>query len=226
MILSQEAKTYLANRGATAHRWLLWIEAKNRITGAMEHVGFWNGADDRVFEVAGVDRTYIGIGDLLKIPSVTDQPGPIVRLQQVDLMGISDQLELAILQYDTRQAPVEIHLALFDPETLNLVTIEQVHTGWLDKAPAKFGGLRGTSGIRASIASISRLLTRPLYLKKSDAAQSRRLVNGEPDRFRRYGSVSGSVATWWGEKRAVSTPPNTTVNGPSFGDLLGFSSAD
>lgn len=212
MILSEDAVAYLAGRGAIAHRWLFWIQAKNRFTGATEAVGFWNGADDRSFEIDGVQRVYIGLGDLLKVPSITHQPGPVVRLQSIDLMGISDQLEQAILQYDSRQAPVELHLALFDPETMNLVSIEGAGRGWLDKAPARFGGIRSPSGIRAVVASVSRLLTKTLSLKKSDANQRRRSVGDVEDRFRKYGSISAAVSVWWGEERRVPIEPNSEVN--------------
>jgi len=216
MQLSDAGLAYLAQRDDTVHRWLVWIEAKNRQTGLAEHVGFWSGADDRTFTIEGVERPYIGIGKLLRIASITHQPGPVVRLQAVELLGFSDQIEQAITQYDSRQARADYHLALFDPETMNLVSIEKAGRGWLDKAPVRFGGVRAPSGVRATIASVSRLLTKGLPHKKSNEAQKRRLANGSPDAFRKYGSISGAVPVWWGEQKSVpveaSTPAEPSIS--------------
>ena len=57
--------TQLQARDGLRPRLLVWIIARNRTTGAPEPVGFWNGADDQVITVGGVDRTYHGAGGLL-----------------------------------------------------------------------------------------------------------------------------------------------------------------
>jgi hypothetical protein len=212
MNLSPEGLAYFANRGAIVFRWLVWLKVKNKETGLVEEAGFWSGGDDRAFEIDGVSRADIGIGDLLKIPSITHQPGPVVRMQSIELKGISPQLENVLLKYDARLAPVELHLAVFDPETMNLVSIEDAGKGELDTAPAKFGGIRGAAGIRATMASLSRQMTRYLSNKKSNAMQSQIILqDGRPDAFRKYGAVSGAVEVWWGEVKRKPVEPVTTV---------------
>ena len=203
MRFSEASIAYLAQRERVVFRWLLWISAKDRGTGLPVDVGFWSGADDRTFVASGQPRPYTGIGELLSVPSLTFEPGPVVRIQTLELKAFSQELEDVISLYDARQAKTELHLALFDAETMNLVSVERALRGRLDSAPARIGRLGSPSGLRLQIASAARLMTLNLPQKKSDALQSKRQVNGAPDRFRKYASVSGAVTVWWGEQRAV-----------------------
>jgi hypothetical protein len=203
MRFSEASIAYLARREKVVFRWLLWISAKDRVTGLPVNVGFWSGADDRTFVASGQSRPYTGIGELLSVPSLTFEPGPVVRIQTLELKAFSQELEDVISLYDARQAKTELHLALFDAETMNLVSVERALRGRLDGAPARIGRLGSPSGLRLQIASAARLMTLNLPHKKSDAIQSKRQVNGVSDGFRKYASVSGAVTVWWGEQRVV-----------------------
>lgn len=189
------------DRSGIAPYWLLWISARNRTSGATEATGFWTGADDRTFTVDGQARDYFGAGGLAQIGPITYEAGRQVRMQQVSLAITTPEVEQAIRSYDPRLAPAELHLALFDPDTMALVSITRTFSGWVDEAPIRDGAM--SDGIAGSVcevtlASSSRQATRTLATKKSDSAQQRR----SGDRGRRWSDISGSVPVWWGEVRS------------------------
>ena len=99
--------------------------------------------------------------------------------------------------YDTRQAPVELHLVMLDP--LGAVTsVERAFKGVMDRFEINEGPLddAGNSTVTCDVELVSdaRLLTRTLSLKQSDASQRVRNPN---DRFRQYSDVSGGVLVNW-----------------------------
>lgn len=198
MQLSSAAIAHLAQRRGVAVRWLFWVEAKDRTTGDIVPLGLWNGSDHREFTVNGVPRTYYGAGSLVQVQPLTYETGPVVRIQTVEFAPISPEVEQMLRGYDARLAPVELHLANFDPQTMELISIDRAFRGVLDKAPIPTPEIGNSSRIVAELASTARRMTRTVTAKKSDEAQKRRAG----DRFRRYADVSGSVTVWWGEARA------------------------
>lgn len=187
----------VVNNGALSVDVLLWIEAVNRDTQLPETMGLWTGADNQTFTIDGQQREYFGAGAVLDVPSIISITGFNVQTQSASLAILTPEVEQLILGYDARQAPVEIHIARFDPETNVLLGTDRVFRGWLDKAPISSGQKGGTAGLGISLASNGRVLTRKSNLKKSD--ESQRLRNG--DRFFRYADVSGSVKVYWNMER-------------------------
>jgi len=137
------------------------------------------------------------------------QTGLVVRMQRLTLSPLSPEVAQMLRGYDPRLAPVEIHRALFYPESRELVAEpRRVFKGWIDQAPITTPAIGGAAMAEVSLASAARALTIPLAAKKSDETQRRR----GGDRFRRYADVSGQVEVWWGEARANPTPtPPATV---------------
>lgn len=204
----------VVSRGAIATEVLFWIEARNRSTGALETMGLWTGMDVRTFTVEGTARQYSGAGAVLDVPAIQSQAGLSIQMQSAALNILTPEVEQLIRGYDARQAPVEVHLALFDPDTNALLSISRVFKGWLDQAPIKDGAKGGTSSLSASLASNARILTRTVPLRVSEAGHRRAYPN---DRWFRYIDVSGSVPVWWGQKKrgggggksSSNTGPNT-----------------
>lgn len=184
-------------RGPVVAEALIWFEAKNRETSEMETIGLWTGMRNASFMVDLVSRDYIGAGGLLEIDPIVSQAGLVVQSQTATLSGVAPEVELLIRGYDARQAPVEIHAARFDPDTNNLLGIDLVFSGWLDKAPVRTGRRGGKATVTATLVSSARELTRTLPIKRSDATQQ--LQSG--DRFLQYSDVSGSVEIFWGMAR-------------------------
>jgi hypothetical protein len=190
----------LASLSGVSVRNLVWIEAKNRISGAAEVLGLWNGEDVRAFTVDGVSRNYSGAGSLLSVSEISGGVGLDVRMHVVTLSKIPPQVALLIHGYDSRLAPIEVHQVHFD--TVKGVVIGdpiRILKGWVEELPVPTPSEGGSENISLTIASASRALTKTLTVKKSDEAQ--RQISST-DRGREYASVSGSVGVFWGVKNS------------------------
>ena len=196
------------SRGPVSHDILIWITARHRSTGLAETMGLWTGSEDIALSIDGDTRTYHGAGQLLDVPPLKSRVGLTVQMQSLGLAATSPEVEAAIRLYDSRLAPVEIHVARFDPETNTLLGVDRVYKGSIDKAPiltpAKNGG---NGGVTLSLASGARRLTRSLTVKRSDESQRRR----SDDRFFRFADVAGKVERFWGTRRVSGGGSGSSV---------------
>ncbi|WP_323041583.1 hypothetical protein [Gemmobacter sp.] len=193
---SPATSAYMSARGPIHAHALVWIVARNRTTGAAESIGFWTGDDHASFVIAGSARTYYGAGTTLGVDPIRRGTGLQVRTQRATLSGLSPETQLALRGYDARHARVEIHRAIFDPLTLELVDEpHRLFRGYIDRlkivTPAK--GERGSAEVE--LASAARALTTPLSRKRSDASL---LARAPTDKFRQYASQADAVETSWG----------------------------
>ncbi|GGL91572.1 hypothetical protein GCM10011534_12190 [Pseudooceanicola nanhaiensis] len=215
MLLDPSTEAFLAGRPDIRARWLIWIEAKNRLTGAEQTQGFWTGDDDATFTIGGQSRDYFGAGGFIALRELPYEAGTIVQMQRLSMGPVTEEVKQALRTYEPRLAPVEVHLALFDPITNALVGTPRAFTGWIDDLVFREAALEnGSSGYQCdlTLASSSREGTRTLPLKKSDSAQQER----SGDRGRRYAAVAGSIPVWWGEQRHVpAAPVAATPNKPA-----------
>jgi hypothetical protein len=191
-------QTYFASRSGIVAHALIWIVAKDRVTGVDTALGLWSGDQDAIFTIGGVARPYLGAGEIVGVEDIQRETGLQVRNHTLSLSGIAPGVEAATRAYDARLAPVEIHRALFDPVTNALVAEpHRMFKGWCDDLQFDTGAIGGATTAEMMVVSSARMLTRTLGTKKSD--ESQRLRSG--DRFRRYAAVTGRVGVWWGEKR-------------------------
>lgn len=193
---------HIRARQGVRPRLLIWVAAKNRTTGATELAGFWSGDDDASFTIGGEVRTYHGAGALLGMDDLTIEIGLTVRRISVWLATAAPEVLSAVMGYDLRLAPAEIHRVLTDPLTHQAVAQpHRIWKGWIDGAP-RVTPAKGLSGgrITLQIASASMALTRTLTARYSDEAMRKR----GGDRLFRYADVSGKVPIFWGEKKVTS----------------------
>lgn len=193
----------LQARAGLVARVLFWVRAKNRDTGVEEAMGLWTGADATDFDIDGESRKYYGAGALLGVEPIVMQTGLTVRMHRVSLSPLAPEVAQLLRGYEPRMAPVEIHRALLDPDSHDLVAPpHRVFRGWIDELKITTPAQGGRAKAEVTLASASRALTRTLSLKKSDESQRRRA----DDRFNRYADVSGNVDIFWGEKRLSEKP--------------------
>jgi len=191
--------SYLSTQIDIVAHGLLWVKARNRDTDETEDLGLWSGDDHQEFVIGGETRLYYGAGNLLNLDEITSQVGLTVRMQRFSLNALTPEVQQLLRGYDPRLAPIELHRALYWPETMNLVAEpHRLFKGYVDEAPISTPPKGGQAKAELVSGSSARSLTIPLALKKSD--QTQRLRGG--DRFRRYIDVSSQVDVWWGEKRA------------------------
>lgn len=192
---SPTTAAYFATRAGFIGHVLIWFQAKNRATLATEAIGFWTGPDHQVFIIDGQDRTYYAAGNMLKIDPIRRVAGLKVRSQRVTFSQISPEAQLAVRGYDIRHAPVEMHRALFDPLSHNLIDAPHVLLrDYVDKAPITTPAKGGAGQIAIEIASAGRALTKPLSRFRSNASME---ATRPGDGFRKFASVADVVEVKW-----------------------------
>lgn len=195
----------LIGNGTLVARRLVWITAKDRTTGLAQSVGFWEGVDHASFVIDGVTRSYLGAGAILDAQDVIYRRGLVIQSYEIGLSHLHPAVIAAIRQYDARKAPIEMHRALFSPETGALIAPPHpLLMGFIEEAPIPTAAEGGGGGkMTLSVLPASFALTRTLPMFKSDATQRRRGA----DRARRYIAGTGQTVTvLWGEKDVVTTP--------------------
>lgn len=181
---------------------LVWFEARNRSTGLPETAGFWSGPDHREFSVGGAARTYHAAGSMISVPPLIGETGLNVRTTRLSFSPLSPEVQVAIRGYDTRRAPVEMHVVYFDAETdAQIGTPQRVFKGRVSGITLPRAAVGGEAAAEVAVSSAAEALIRTVALKRSDAALRARVAW---DGFRRYTDVSGVVETVWGEERAKS----------------------
>lgn len=202
---------YLARRGGSRVRFLVHVWAENRASGVVESLGLWSGEQDRTFTIRGQARTYYRAAGMIGMDEIVAQPGTDVVMTGLTLSPIDAAVRSLMGGYILRFTPIEIHRALFWPETGELVAEPvRLFKGWIDRAPTSLPELAEMPETKVSLASAARALTRKLPFKKSDPALSE---SRSGDRFRRYTDV-GSVVVPWGEARIganASPAPNPFI---------------
>jgi hypothetical protein len=198
MLIPNEMQVQLRS-GVVVPRWLVWIAGTNRDTGETEAAGFCNDADEVNVVVDGEERQYFGAGAMLSIGELQYEAGSEIQYQRVEFAMVAPEVETAIQQYDPRLAPVEIHLALFDPDTGALVNTARAFSGWVEDAPIKERPTDTGSVpvVELNLASSARAGTKTLSAKKSPYSQR---LRDEDDRGRDYADMAKEVKVRWGQE--------------------------
>lgn len=203
--LPANIQTLLAKRQGVIARNLLWIEAKNRTSGVVEPLGIWNGVDHHEFTIDGELRTYYGAGGFIGFGKLTQSVGLYVRKLTATLSPLSEEALTVLREYEPKFAPVEVHVAVFEPDTNALLDIVPMFSGWIDTAPIKTPKV-GEGGATATLNMIgqTRILTKTVASKRSHETQRLRSAS---DTFFANVAVTGTVQTAWGSKTVLSAPP-------------------
>lgn len=189
---------YINNPESINAHILVWVTAKDRSTGAAVSVGLWTGDDDLVFTIGGASRTYYGRGAVVEVPAIAYQADLAVNTIDIEFAPLSAEVATLIRGYDSRLAPVEIHRAVFDPLSGNLLEEpHRIYLGRVDRLSITTPKQNGEAKLTLTVASNSRSLTREIPARRSDETQ--KLRSG--DRMNRYATVTGVVETVWGEQR-------------------------
>jgi hypothetical protein len=177
-------------RGGLAERFMIWIEARNRASNAVEGLGLWTGEDTEettaldLWTNATVTRMYQGAGGLLAVTGLQHTAGLEVRPVHVTLSALDATVTLAVRDFDVRGARVQIWRRTLSAETgLPVGAPEPAFMGFVNRAPIPRPAAGGLATIELECVSAVRLLTVPNGRKKSDAAQR---LRDPDDAFRQY----------------------------------------
>ncbi len=192
---------------------LVWLGGRDRNTGELEYIGLWTGSDHERVSAGTEERTYYGAGSLIGMEPITQRAGIEVRQHRITISPLSDEAVQAIRIYDPRLCPIEIHEWYFDPSTMTaLAPPVRVFRGNIVSAPITTPAIGGEATCDITATSDAWALTRPLTLKRSNAALQER---NPGDTFRQYGDISGAVETAWGE-RIGKPAQSSSISFPTF----------
>lgn len=196
--LPSEISTYLQQNDGIMVRQLLWVSAKNRDTGEYENIGFWSGEDHQTFVVDGTPRVYYGSGQFINFGELTLESTLNIRKLSAKVVAISPEMQTVLRQYDPKMAPTQLHLTFYSPISNNLIASPfRVHKGWIDKFPIKTPAIGGQGEASLDLMGHTRMMTRRLPTKRSDATQRKRNAS---DAFYADVGMTGQVTTPWGAK--------------------------
>lgn len=224
--ISNENRLALNERRLVA-RDFLWIVARNRANNQPITVGFWSDVDNATLLVLDPDtllpvyRNYYAAGGLIEIneiPAVS-----VIQVQEIEIkMSQLDELvQQAVRLYDIKQARVEIHRGLFDPDTRNLVAPALVRfVGVVNNLRISTPSENSDGGVFLSCVSHTQELTRANPATRSNEDQKTR---SSTDIFFQDTAVVGEWELDWGAvqgKQKAQTAPKQGLFG--WGNFLGF----
>ena len=222
-------KTYTANTvAALAARRLmkrdfLWIVARDRETGDPVSVGFWSDLANVSALVVDPEtgspllRDFYGSGSLISISDIPAIVGVSVENVTVTMSQLHDQVEEALRLYDCKQARIEIHTGLLDPDTRQLVDpAEPVFVGFIDRVEIKTPAEGGDGAAILTCASGTQELLRNNPATRSHEDQQ---VRASGDTFFVDAAVCPDWDHYWG---AVGENKVQTVQQPQRQGLFGW----
>lgn len=225
-LISTENQIALNQRTLVA-RDFLWIIARDRNTNNPQPVGFWSDVENATLLVVDPDtllpvyRNYYAAGGLVEInviPSVS-----VIQVQEVEirLSQLDELVEQAVRLYDVKQARVEIHRGLFDPDSRQLVAPAFVrYVGFVNNLRITTPSENGDGGVYLSCVSHTQELTRSNPATRSNEDQK---VRNPIDTFFKDTAVVGEWEFDWGEIRGKQKQDTDKPKGLfGWGNFLGF----
>lgn len=223
--ISTENQLALNQRQLIA-RDFLWIIARNRETNEPEAVGFWSDIENASVYVLDPDtllpvlRTYYAAGGLVEIDAIPSVSVIQVQDVQIKLSQLDELVEQAVRLYDIKQARVEIHRGLFDPDTRNLVAPALVRfVGFVNSIKISTSSENSDGGVFLTCVSHTQELTRANPATRSH----------EDQKLRNSGDVffidAATVSEWeldWGEVRGTKKADVKPKGLFGWGGFLGF----
>jgi len=187
--------------GSVTIRDFLWLEVRDRTTGALYPVGFWsdlgtvsaNVIDPRTGST--VSRSFQGAGGLVQMSQIPMTSNLTVQTVSVVMSQISNASDL-VRTYEAKQARVEIFRGLFAPASLvQLAPAFPRFVGFIDSIDISTPAEGEDGSIEMTCVSHSQEMSRYNTVTRSDADQVRRAPG---DTFSQH---AASVGTWelnWG----------------------------
>jgi len=204
----------------------IWIVARDRSTGAPVSVGFWS--DLANISALMIDpetdapalRNFYGAGSLITVSDIPSIVGVSVERTTVTMSQLHDQVEQAIRLYDCKQARIEIHTGLLDPDSRKLVDpAEPIFVGFIDEIEIRTPSENEDGAVVLTCASGTQELLRSNPATRSHADQQ---VRAPGDDFFLDAAVCGDLDHYWGavgQNKVTTTKPKGIFG---WGNFLGF----
>lgn len=193
----------LIDAGQVVVRDFLWLEPRDRDTGARVGLGLWSDLGQITVQVLSPytgqveSRTFKGASGHVKMGDVVRASGLTVQTVNIALGQLDPESQQAVRGYDLRFAPVEVYRGWFDPVGLTLAAPARARfIGFVDEAPITTPAAGAVGAINLKCASYTQELTRKSSERRSDASQRKRNAS---DAFFKDVGVVASWKVWWGQ---------------------------
>lgn len=210
MVLSVSLNTYTALQNARSDgiiipRDFVWITAKDRSTGDLNHIGLWNGPVAITVPVLRpdtgdvVDRVYQPLAGRMSIPAIPMEMSLKIRSLTLKFSRLNAAVINAVRVYDPRQQAIEIHRGLLDKDSRKLV--DPAHCRWdglINRAPITRAKVGDDGMVELETVSHSRWLT-----MASGDKMDAHFFEGRGDQAGKYISTIWRVAIPWGQSSIV-----------------------
>ncbi len=187
------AQTYLNDRAGYSVRYALLVFAKDQGTLAAATFGIWSGNQNKQMTLDGTSRAYVGGLGKFEVDDIIYAKGLEIRTQAIRVAAMTNEVQDLVRGRVIEFVDAHLYMILLDPASGLIVSTNRVFKGIVDQADLDYPPMSGMPMANFVLTSSLRKLARTLALKKSDESQKK--VSG--DRFRRYGSISGTVLTPW-----------------------------
>ena len=185
--------------------YMLWVGSKHRETHVNLGVGLWTGRTNRTIRVR--DAVTGVLMDRLFEPGLGD-PGDIeyqigfeVQTISLNLVSTSIAVRRALREYEAQNASAQLSSWTADPDTKELVGVEDLFFGFVDTLEFTEPEVGGSGAAVLTVASTARSLSIPSPMKKSDVQQRKRTIPGRgPDKIRQYKATMRNRDVPWGGK--------------------------
>lgn len=195
MTWNASALAHLQAREGYAPRWVFWCNARRVSDGVYEEFSIWQGEDDVNLPIDGSVSETIGAQSVLSIGPIRYKMGVVIQSQTVSLNGVSSEALALTRGYDLRGCRADLHLALLDPTSFNLIDVKRMFRGYVNRAPQTIPANRGAATLELDLVSSVRDLTKTPHLYKSNASQE--ALSG--DTGRKYATITGAANDPWGD---------------------------
>lgn len=196
----------------------LWMEARNRQTGAPETEGLWSDVGNISAPIVHPDsglpitRVWYGAGSLVAIDDIPLVANLSVQGINIRMSQVHEEVERIVRDYDCQQARVEIYRGLFDPVSrLLMAPAECRFIGFVDKIEIKTPTENEDGAVTMSCVSHTQEFTRSNPDTRSDASQ--RLRSATDAFYKDADTVTEWEIFWGSEKGKIPTQKRKKVFG-------------
>lgn len=189
-----------------APRDFLSIFAKRRDNGEIVEDCYWSDegtiSADIIDPITGLvtSRTFQGGGAMIQTSAVPLVVGLIVQNVTAQFSQVDDRVQQLLRTYDARQARVELHRGMVDPQSGLLVAPATPRfSGFVDQLEVPTAKQGDEAGITATLTSHTQETTRSNPATRSDADQRLRSAT---DGFFRHVTTIGEQNIYWGQEGA------------------------
>jgi hypothetical protein len=197
---------------ALVARDFLWLEVRNRATGAKVTDGMWSDVGNVSASVIHPDtgltvtRDWYGSGTLVAIDDIPLVSNLSVQNVSIRLSQVDSHVEQLVRLYDCKQGRVEIYRGLFNPDTRQMVAPAECRfVGFIDTIEIKTPTENEDGAVTLTCASHTQEMTRSNPDTRSHATQ---VLRSATDNFYQDTSTAGEWTVFWGsEKGKVPSQP-------------------